>query len=322
MKYYTNSALFQQGVKHFKNNNFNEAIRCFNILKTSEGYRDKSLDMLFKIDIALGKYSDVRKNLILSDIEEYRKMALLGRVDVEEYNYGRAKELFDNLYREFPSSPVYLLRLSSISANMGYFEDASKYLEKLMRFSDWKESTLLSMVFLLMYQGKYEDAFLLLKKINKKKISRVFLSRYEKAHALILYHLGKDIRSISVTNNNRYTINILNGKREELLTHIKSHMNGEEVRFKSELDVDSLLEKAQELITQVNPSFNYSSNCYKINLDYNIGYNGDKEISGLFIVTLLHTSKIISMYPADFSSEFDREGLSTSQDLRKKLMIK
>lgn len=322
MSKYGLDSIFYEALKYFDANNYKKARDCFLISLKISKYRTASSEMLFKIKIAEGKFSEVRKSVNLSDIEDFRKNNLLAQLDNSEYNYIRSRNTYRALSREFPDNPIYLLRLGKICVNMGYFKDAIKYLRKLQDYDKFRATSLLELVVVEMAQGNYEEALRISKLINKKYLSYPLLKQLEKLCTLINYHLGKDLRNLAVTNNTRYTLDILQGKRETLMTHLQEHKGDTELRFKEDVNLDDLLEEALDLISKVNPSINFACNCYRVNLDRPIGYNGEKELNGLCIVTLLNTSKIITMFPEDFSDEFDIERLSTSQNLRKKLMVK
>lgn len=315
-------SIFYEGLKYFNANNYKKARECFEIsLKTTQ-YRTLSIEMLFKIEILEGKFSEVRENVNLSDIEEFRKRDLLAQLDNSEYNYIRSRKAYRDLVREFPDNPIYLLRLSKVCLNMGYFEDARKYLQKLQDYDKFRATSLLELVVLEMVQGNYEEALRKSKLINKKFLSYPLLKQLEKLRVLISYHLGKDLRNLVATDNTKYTLDILQGKRDTLMSHLMEHKGDTQLRFREDIDLDDLLEEAEELIGRVNPSINFASNCYRVNLDHPIGYNGEKELNGLSIVTLLNTPKIITMFPEDFSDEFDVEGFSKSDRLAKRLKSK
>lgn len=315
-------SIYYNGVKCFNIGNYQMATENFKASLNLPKFRNLSIEMLFKIAIAQGKYREVRENINLSDIEEFRKRDLLAQLDNSEYNYIRSRKSYRALFREFPDNPIYLSRLSKACLNMGYFGDAKEYLEKLYNYEKFRATSLLELVVVEMAKGNYEEALKISKLINKKVLPASFLKLLEKMHALIMYHLGKDLRSLTVSDNNRYTLDILQGKRDILMSHLMEHKGDLEIRFRDDIDLNLLIEEAEGLIREINPSIHYASNCYRVILDHPIGYSGEKEINGLCIVTLLNTSKIISIFPEDFSSEFDIEELSKSERLRKRLIVK
>ena len=79
-------SIFYEGLKYFNANNYKKARECFEISLKTPQYRTVSIEMLFKIEISEGKFSEVRENVNLSDIEEFRKRDLLAQLDNSEYN--------------------------------------------------------------------------------------------------------------------------------------------------------------------------------------------------------------------------------------------
>lgn len=60
------------------------------------------------------------------------------------------------------------------------------------------------------------------------------------------------------------------------------------------------------------------SDMYRFRLDTPIGYKGDLITSDICVVTMIGTKDIITMYPVSLSDEFDKEGMSTSKELKLK----
>ena len=83
------------------------------------------------------------------------------------------------------------------------------------------------------------------------------------------------------------------------------------------IDIPTLLKEARELISTLNGYYNGFSLTYRYHLDKPIGYWKDELTSDLCVIK--HCSgQILSMYPCHLSSDFNKEGWLTSENLRLK----
>ena len=134
--------------------------------------------------------------------------------------------------------------------------------------------------------------------------------------------MGRDPRSFSKNECTDYLVQIMLGNKDILLSHIAKHeYDSKKVNssFIDNINIEELLGQSLECIKSVNPSFSYISDVYRVILDRPIGVINGKNINGLCVSTITGTDKILSIYPEDFSYEFDKEGLSHDKGLAIKL---
>lgn len=144
-----------------------------------------------------------------------------------------------------------------------------------------------------------------------------------------MYFLGespKSFRGIEAYSHLNYK-NLLFGI-DDGVENLKTIISSKQVPlqnqlyFSPNLDFSQLITSVSKKITRMNPRFFNGLRIYNVNLEFSIGNLDGEDIYGVLVKTTLIGDKIIGIYPADFSSHFDKEGLSTSEDLRKRLKIK
>ena len=81
---------------------------------------------------------------------------------------------------------------------------------------------------------------------------------------------------------------------------------------------DKILSEIREKINISNPTYTKGSLVFSLNLEDKIGYTEDKDLNGIGVITSIDRKKILTIYPIDFSSEFDKEGMIYSEELRLK----
>ncbi len=325
---YNSKGIFARACSAFNKEDFVEAKNLITLLVNNEMYRDAAIDMLLRIDLKLGKLKEMREKLDVT----YKDENLIGiknvkaQLENEEYNYDSALKIYDEILELDDTRSNCIIEKAGVFAKLGEYDKAREELYEALKRENVEYYARIDLAYLLIYKGEYEKALESLKKINKVKIPKLLMRLYEKAKILCLYHMGKDVRSFNISENCKYMCDILLDKEDVFLSHASKHKipnaNNTNIIFLPTVNLKELKEEIKDLISKINPSFVRDVNGYKFIMDKPVGICGDTLVNGLAVYTVVNTDKIMSMYPEDFSSEFDKEGYRANEELKKKLILR
>lgn len=321
--------MFKKGMELYKQNHFDQAREIFNELLSYEEYFYKAMRMIVKSNIRQYRYREAReliKNCLYLD--HYNTLSMLASIDDFEYNYKAS--ISGNLTAiSKMRDPWRTYRtLSDVYINTGEFDKALDVLTSI-RNKDFVVVDMLRFVLIDIILGKYEDALQSLSRINLNSINnpqrKVIFMR---AYYTIIYFLEKEPKlelgseSTSVVRFKE----VLFGDESLECLKIKIKMDQivrkDHLYLSPDLDISRFIEDVRKNIVGMNPRFSNMTQVYSVKLNYPIGKINEDDVYGVSVRTPIGSDKIISMVVTDFSSDFDKEGLSTDADLRKRLMIK
>ena len=83
-----------------------------------------------------------------------------------------------------------------------------------------------------------------------------------------------------------------------------------------------MIKEIKSRIENLNPNFDRNASVYYVSFPNLIGYSNNETTNSVKVITALGTKKIITMYPAILSSEYNSEGLQESKELSLKRGLK
>ena len=315
---------FYNGQQCWRNNDYKNARYWYEIAIQDSEFRDESLSKLIQIEIREGKYSKARK--ILNENKGLNSSSLMqvyGLLENVENNFEQSKRYYSMCMADSKMQYKSLLALAKLYIQSGDYEIATKMLETLQLNSDFYIQATFGIASLCIYKHDFFEAKRLLSDIDISRLTPKLLHHYNVLSTYIKYYLGELKVSNNSKNLNEYTLYRLFDKSDEtLMRHIDRHKDQSERAtngcFFKYTDTKKLLCDARDIIQDMNANHFEVSDMYRFRLDTPIGFKGDEITSDLCAVTLIGTKDIITMYPVLLSDEFDKEGLSTSKELKLK----
>lgn len=305
---------FNKGLQDFDMRNFQLARDSFEISKHKKEYRFKSNVMLSKIDMHEGKFKDARNRIFnyLSQDDE-RVMYLLASLESCEFNFDQSIRLLEQSFTKGFNDYKCNYQIARQLLNKGELTEARKLFKKCKENEGFLIASTYNLICIELMNGNISNAYRIFKNIDKQLLDNKDKKLYYDMILIFNYLFNVDLKGISIPKGNRYLKNILTTNDDKsLIDHISFHKVGaqKEILFFQDLNLKDLLVKARELIKTSRPNYSYLAKYYRFNLDTNIGeYNG-KQVTGLSVITAPGTDIIVSVFPSDFSSEFDKEGYS------------
>lgn len=217
-----------------------------------------------------------------------------------------------------------LIALAKLYIQTGNYDVASKMYQTLQLNPRFYIQSTIGLTCLSILEKRFYDAQQYMLKIDESKLNPSQTQHYRFLNAYIKYFLGQLKVSDNIYNPEKdYAIyRLFDHSEETLLSHIEKHKNQSEKAtngcFFEYTDIRKLLLDAREIIENMNGNHFESSDMYRFKLDTPIGYKGELITSDLCVVTMIGTKDIITMYPVSLSDEFDKEGFSTSEQLKLK----
>lgn len=274
------------------------------------------------------RFSEARQ-LILGNLylNNFNTLELLAGIENAEYNYNEAISFILEARRIAPRQDRLNVFLADYYINNGEFDKGMEALS-LMQEKDFTAAEQFRIIMIKIILGDYEVALQELSKVNINMFPIQFQNIYLKLYYSIMYFLGRSPESfpsvekdllINYKNLLFGTYDMLKGL--DTYVTINKFPQQDYLYFSSSLDTSKFISSVRERISGMNPRFFNGIQIYNFNFDFPVGKLNDKDVYGASVKTPLKSDKIISILPADFSPEFDKEGLSTSEDLRKRLMI-
>jgi len=185
--------------------------------------------------------------------------------------------------------------------------------------------SIFEIVCLCILEGDYKYAYKLLQDIDVSKLDYKGSSNYFTLLAYLKVLMGTFSKSdIPDKHKDIYRLNLLMADDDQLLLdHITKHLyqgDSLESSFFKYTDLKKILAEVREQLIKYNPVRDSFCDIYTVHLDSPVGFNGEIITSDVKVVTYLNSDCIITMYPVILSSEFNKEGFATSQELKVKRM--
>ena len=298
------SALIELGKVFARNDQINEAIQCYIEAKEIGNEID-----YFYASFELGKLyaeinnneaakecfqdiinrKDINKKDVYSDITNAQYE--LGRIYVSEGNDEEAKKYFDEIIKTNSKTKVSsILELGKLYAREGNIELAESLFTRIIGKNDHAIERL---IFLAIKANNLPEASRLLNELSPT------IDNYEDIKAYVLYKTGK---KDEITTSSYFTMQLLDYKRENAISHIQRHLYENMLRkihtlFNSDVDVNALFDEVKNKLN--NSCLIDSTNVekYIICCDNNIATINGEETNCVVVLTIPCTENIITIYP-------------------------
>lgn len=316
---------FFNGQECWKKNDYVNARYWFEISVNDSNFKDDSLSKLIQIEIREGKYSKARQILIENkDINSVALKQVYGLLENIENNFEQSKKYYSECMADPSMQYKSLLAMAKLYTQTGDYEVARKMLETLRLNQKFYIQATIGLVTLNIFEHNFFDAQKLMSELNESNLTPKLMQHYRILDSYIKYFLGQLRVSDNKFDPTRdYMIyRLFDHSEDTLLNHIERHRNQAEKEtngcFFRYTDTKKLLHDVRDRIEDMNANHFELSDMYRFRLDTPIGYKGDLITSDVCVVTIIGTKDIITMYPVSLSDEFDKEGLSTSKELKLK----
>lgn len=316
---------FFNGQECWKKNDYINARYWFEISYHNDHFKIESLSKLIQIEIKEGKYAKAREILNNhQDINSPILKQIYGLLENIENNFEQSKKYYSECMHTPDMQYQSLLALAKLNVQTGDYDIASKMYQTLQLNPKFYIQSTIGLICLNILEKNFDDAKQYIMKIDQSKLTPKLTQHYRILNAYIKYFLGQLKASDNKYDPIRdYMIyRLFNHSEETLLFHIEKHRNQLEKMtngcFFKYTDIKRLLLDAREKIENMNGNHFEVSDMYRFRLDTPIGYKGEFITNDLCVVTMIGTKDIITMYPVSLSDEFDKEGLSTSEQLKLK----
>ena len=286
----------------------------------------KNLECIPEINDCLvkGDYLKARKLLKKNyKVNSYILNQCYGLLENIENNFYRSKEYYNNCLVFRGKELSTLLSLARVHMELGDYSIAKEILTNLQRKESYYYSATIDLIYIYILVHDYEQAYYGYQTINFENVSARIYKHGQIIKTYLLKALGKNDMLSKIDCANNYTATrIVNNSDEELIKHIKKHINLEneysDDKFFSNIDANKLLKVVKKEIATLNPNHFEISDMYRFSLDEPIGYR-DKELTNdIVVVTVLDTKCIITMYPIKLSNEFDIDNNAKNEKLKLK----
>lgn len=313
------------GQECWRNNDYKNARYWYEISIQDSEFKEKSLSKLIQIEIREGKYSKARK--MLNENRNLSSSALLqvyGLLENVENKFEQSKRYYSMCMANPKMQYISLQALAKLYIQTGDYSIAEKMYEALLVNNNFTIQSKIGLICLYMLESIFLKAQSLLLEIDLSTLTPKLLQHFRILDTYIKYFLGQLKYSDAGTSQLKgyMTYRLFDKSDETLMRHIDrhkdqslKHTNG---CFFKYIDTKKLLYDARDIIQDMNGNHFEVSDMYRFRLDEPIGFKGDEITSDLCAVRLIGTKDIIKMYPVLLSDEFDKEGLSTSKELKLK----
>lgn len=305
---------FKKGIEYFKIESFLLARDSFEMCKNDKRHKKDALKMLAKIDMREGKIKDARDRILNNfNLENNETMYLLSILENMEYNYEKSFYLVEKSYMEDKNAYKWDYQKAIILLNMGDLIESQKLFLKCKEHDDFWFKSICHLIIIELINDNINEAYKLFKGINKKRLNSSNRKFYYDLYLIFNYLFHVDLKGVSVPIESQYLKSILMSEDDEkLFNHISYHKSGanKELVFFKDLDFKELLKIIRNNIKTYKPDRYHLAEYYRFNLDQNIGVYNGRNINGLTAIVVPGTDKVLTVFPSDFSSEFDKEGHS------------
>lgn len=319
MSIYSGDVALSYGDKYLKTD-INTARLWYNMALEDSNVRTKAILRLMRLERKTGNYSLAREYAnSLEDFSDLTTSYYIGRLEQEEFNLLSAIENYSKALASDYLQLGALMFLADVYTQLGEFDTSRKMFETLIYNPIYKNNAIFGLVNLDIIEQDYKHGLKTLKNIGINKQNN---AAYEALYITLMYLEGKinEIKDKKFEGN--YTLNrLLSDDKKLLINHIDKHIGDNLIyntNFYPNVITENLFQEIESRIKSLVPKIYRGSLIYQFNLEYDVGFSLDKAIKGICIVKSSDGKKILTMYPVDLSSEFDREGLTTSEALKRK----
>lgn len=311
---------FFRGVENFSKCNFGAAISYFKESKNNPKYKEKSLYYLCSCYIKLGNYLLARQ--MLENSQYFKgKDIIYGLIENIEYNFEKSREYYAKGISDPDNAKKALLGLAKLYVQMGEYEVAKKIYETLKLIPEMRNQAIYGLSIIYIIVQEYEKSAAILQEIKKEELTSKLQLHYDVMDLTIKHYLGTLKINKRIENLNP-VFALVDPSDQRVLNHVQKHCN-QSLKdsygcFFPDIDLKSIISVAKQIINSMNPNHFEMSDMYRFKLDNPIGYKGDIITYDLCVSTVLGTKNIISMYPVLLSGDFDKEGMATSDELKRK----
>lgn len=310
--------VYLNGISNSNKGNYLRARECFELSLNDPELKTKSLYKLFLIEIKQSNYAKAREILENSLIDSYYFYLASGLLDLSEFNLSKSKNAYLNCLEQCNTQLDGLLGLSKVYFQTGNYKITKQILETLELNVDFNINALFSLTCLYIYLKNYEGAYKYFKKIDKNKLTKLYLKNHYNVIEIYLKYVLKLISKKDIEENNFYMLKrIFDTSDELLLFHIRKHCydNKDQTMFLADINLEELVDKVKKMIKGINPIHLDISDIYKFRLDTPIGYKNGVLTSDVEISTFIGTNNILTIFPTILSDHFDQEDLVESNEL-------
>ncbi len=312
------------GNKYLNKYEYFKAKQCYIIASERPEFKEDSILKLILVDFKMGEYYEARKKLKTNlNINPQKTFQYFGQVENIENNFNESLKYYSKCLSIPEAQSKALLSIAKIYIQLGDYDVARKMLETMQLDPPYFVQATFGLINLNILTGDFKQAHELINKINPVNLTSKLLDHYKSSLSYIRYQLGMLTENDKKTIRNSYlTQRLCSSNDKILIQHIARH-NDQSRRyaygcFFEDTSVKTLLDIAREKIKSINANHFELSDMYRFKLPYPIGYKGDEIVNDLCVVTLTGTKDIATMYPVRLSPEFDKEGYSTSEELKLK----
>lgn len=223
------------------------------------------------------------------------------------------------------SQDITLLSIAKLYLQIGEHDKSKSILERLQANPEFSVQASFGLIFINLLENNFRECERILDSIDNADGLTPILREHIANTRLVVKYLSNQIINVSDYSfkKNHYLPSILTGDNDvALLTHITKHYKryvyGYCTGFFRDIDLERLVDEGKDRIKDLNPNHFELSDIYRFRMDRPIGYKYGRITRDICISTVIGTKKIITMYPVLLSSEFDKEGTSTSKVLKMK----
>ena len=290
-------ALYELGRVEFKSGNHRIALEFFErVLKLKPNDIPAQFE-IGKIYYACGnnkRAMEIYDDLIVK-YDYYSAKIEKGRVLAFEGNLEEAENLFRNMMTEENKADVLLElgRLAVISQNNA---EARKYFSSLQNTEAYDYATF-ELILLLIKEGDFFEANELFKSLPERFMAS---AKYNDTEAYLNYLYYKNFEPLTCTRY--FDEQLYHYSKSTLLNHILRHQYCEDDRriyniFNDNVDINELIDFAENEIKDMNPSQSYLIDKYLIHLDKTIAFVDGCATNSVAVNVLPNSKQILSIYP-------------------------
>lgn len=315
---------YSNGLLYWNKHQYGKARYWFEQAYIDPNFKDSALSKLIHIDLKEGKFA--RARMLLQENGGAQSLLLkpmYGLLESAENNFEAGKKYYGECMVDPYMQWKVLLMLAKLYIQTGDYDIARKMLETVCSNAELVNDAIFELIYLNIFEKDYKEAIKKLNVMDPSKLSSSSLKNYRVLDRYLKYCMA--IRKINIKSSefeDDLLCCLLENDDEFLLNHIAKHLNQQERYtngcFFEDIDLKKLLEHARDVIEFMNPNHFGNSDLYRFRLKEPIGFKEDEVTSDLCVATVLGTKKIITMYPISLSSEYDRECMSFSKELKLK----
>lgn len=296
-----------------------DAIPYFNKAKEDRECRFCSLMKLYNLYLRLSYYSKCREMLEeVSDLLfDDQLFSIRAQLDLIELNFHTALEEFGNCMNfNTPYNNAYYTSFYGIAdlySEFGFYDIARNMYETVMTNDAHLASSAFRIIKLDLLEGDYRHAKKILESDERIKSEG---KKYINNSLLIDYLLGIDI-SKRIEKSWMGQI-LIDDTSKTSIKHISEHKKLQDDSlsyFDENINLANLYEEVKERIKKMNFTSLAIYNYYIFRMGRDIGCFNGVPTQDICVNAIIGTDKIITMYPVNLSSEFNREGLLENQEL-------